>query len=251
LEQFANATVDVTLDFGKSVHVEQIEIEWELPAKSFEIGLGNGGQFHTFFATNGNALNKTTCAGNGQHGQFLRIRMHEPHPVWSSVDGGFSYAIKRIRAISSTANVVAVDCTDASESNDARDKFSLVFVPELDPAPVQNAKASAELAIKAGDRLSSLLAQLMVSLQSLDSCTLVQRMDCETKDCNHSNTLRVTALDARVHDKSKPRVGLQPFDWKSTFAAMGPQLGLDRSELTNLIDHTKVVVAAIKHKLKG
>lgn len=70
--------------------------------------------------------------------------------------------------------MVAVDCTDASESKDARDKFSLcvafglrvsilwvhmlhharVFVPELDPAPADNAKASAELAIKAGDRLS-------------------------------------------------------------------------------------------------
>ena len=33
-EQFANATIDVTLDFGKNVHVEQIEIDWELPAKA-------------------------------------------------------------------------------------------------------------------------------------------------------------------------------------------------------------------------
>ena len=33
-EQFANVTIDVTLDFGKSVHIERIEIDWELPAKA-------------------------------------------------------------------------------------------------------------------------------------------------------------------------------------------------------------------------
>ena len=96
-----------------------------------------------------------------------------------------------------------------------------------------------------------LLAQLMVSLRSLDSCALAQRMDCETNGCNHSNTHHVAALDARVHDISKSRVSLQPLDWKTTFAAMGPQLDLDRSELTKLIDSTEVVVAAIKHKLEG
>ena len=96
-----------------------------------------------------------------------------------------------------------------------------------------------------------LLAQLMVSLRALDSCALAQRIDCEANDCNRNNTHHVAALDARIHDVSKSKVTPQPLDWKTTFAAIGPQLDLDRSELTKLIDSTEIVVAAIEHKLEG
>ena len=95
-----------------------------------------------------------------------------------------------------------------------------------------------------------LLAQLMVSLPALDSCAFVQNKKCETPNCKETEVHHVAKLFAQAHDSSKLIADLRSPHWKTIVAAMGSQLDIDRRELTQLIDSTKVAVAAIKHKLE-
>jgi hypothetical protein len=243
VEQSANATVDFTIDFGVNAYVELIEIVWEMPAKSFELKLGSGGALHTIYSTETNSLNKTLVATHGEHGRFLQIRMHEAHSVWSSIGGGFAYAINNIRIVAGTAHVVAADCTESSEGSDARDKFSAVFVPEFNPVPADLAKASAEIAGKTRDRLAGLLAELTNSLRRLDDCKLIRRK-CTTGNCTQAGMHTGTQLYSKAAARKTWR-------WTSTSAAIVSQLGVDNQELHKVIDMTKSVMDSIRDKFEG
>jgi len=249
-EQSASATVDVTIDFGKTVHIETLQIDWELPAKSFELRLGVGGELKSFFATVSNSFNKTMVVAHGEYGRFLQVRMHEPHPVWAATGGGFAYAIKDIRVVASEAAVVASDCTEASESSDARDKFSVVLVPEFDPIPAASAADSGEFAIRAGDRLGGLLAQLLANMPALDSCGLMQKRKCITGNCSESDTRQPTELFTQAHG-IRTNEYIKQSHSAHAIDAMGLQLGIDKHELNNLVDSTRAAVASIKSKLNN
>merc|ERR1740121_1190574 len=174
-----NAPVDIEIPFGSTKHVIDFEISWEYPAKSFDIQVANGGTWSSFFSTSDNNLNLTAISAHSVRGSKLRIRMHEPHPVWGVLDGQALYGIKSIRAKASTKRAIVRDCAEAEENVDARDKFFLTAVPEFDPTAVAGAKATAGLLGAAEQHLGSLLARLHAQMPSLRECGIAGALFCE------------------------------------------------------------------------
>merc|ERR1711976_810313 len=131
-----------------------------------------GGAYRVLYSTQTNSMNKTVVVAGGAKATSIRLRMKEPHPVWGAAGGDFAYGVRAVRVVGSSAAVVVQDCGEAAASEDARDKFFLVSVPEFDSSLAAGARASAELAVKSGDRLAGLLARLVAALPSLERCTL-------------------------------------------------------------------------------
>uniref|UniRef100_A0A7S0ABQ2 F5/8 type C domain-containing protein n=1 Tax=Pyrodinium bahamense TaxID=73915 RepID=A0A7S0ABQ2_9DINO len=76
--------------------VSVVKIDWEYPAKSFEVQVGTGGKWSTFYTTVNNVLLENNLFGNAKVGDSLRILMKEPHPIWGSVDGHMLYGIRGV-----------------------------------------------------------------------------------------------------------------------------------------------------------
>merc|ERR1740121_632199 len=157
LDAAENAPVDIEIPFGSTKHVIDFEISWEYPAKSFDIQVASGGTWSSFFSTSDNNLNLTAISAHSVRGSKLRIRMHEPHPVWGVLDGHALYGIKSIRAKTSTKRAIVSDCAEAEENVDARDKFFLTAVPEFDPIAVAGVKSTAHFLVASQHHLAGLL----------------------------------------------------------------------------------------------
>merc|ERR1712107_154900 len=72
----------LTISLGGVSHLALIEIDWELPPKSFEVQASTGGAYSVLYSTQVNSLNTTVVVAGGASAASLRLRMREPHPVW-------------------------------------------------------------------------------------------------------------------------------------------------------------------------
>ena len=176
--------VEFTLSLGVSPkRIESITIDFEYPAKSFQVDVAHAGPRRAVFATSANHLNSTHIVLGGVPGSSVRILLREPHPVWAVVDGRSVVGIRTISVVASSATLVLEPCTEAGRSRDAGDKFVMVSVPEHDPARAATARDLAALANKAGNRLAGLLAALAAERPRLDSCKLFGRRACVGGNC--------------------------------------------------------------------
>ena len=213
--EFMSEPVDVTISLGAvPVKVESVSIDFEYPAKSFQVDVSSHGPWRTVFATSANNLNATHIAVGHASSLSVRVRLFEPHPVWAVVGGRSIVGIRSITVGASSAALVAKDCAEASVSGDAGDKFFMVAVPEFDAAPAEAAKDFAELARAAGNRLAGLLADLEAKGPTLASCGLVEQRACATANC----TLEPAAL-ARKTDSAHTSASRQQ-RYKSTLDAV-------------------------------
>merc|ERR1712216_349632 len=208
---------------------------------------GNGGFLYPLYETNSNAMKKTIVAPRGKVGRVLQIHMRHPQPVESSVANRFAYAIRNIRVVASAALVIAADCAEASENGEARDKFSAVFVPEFDPALANSARTSAELGLKASDRLSGSLAMLANSLAALEHCGLNANKTCSGESCMNANVIEAVQFPTHLDQREAKANG--DLHWAGFVASIDKQLGIDKLELAKLIDNANNAVAAVKRKL--
>ena len=69
-----NTVEDVQLNLGSPKQISAISVDWEYPAKAFEVQVGVDGSWTTIFATSGNNLNHTTVI-SGILGSQIRVRM--------------------------------------------------------------------------------------------------------------------------------------------------------------------------------
>lgn len=229
----SSAPVDLTIGLAAASHISSIEIDWELPAKSFEVLASTGGAYQVLYSTQTNSMNKTVVVADGVSASSIQLRMKEPHPVWGAAGGEFAYGVRAVRVVGSSAAVVVQDCGEAAASEDARDKFFLVSVPEFDSSLAAGAKASAELAVKSGDRLAGLLASLVAALPTLEHCSL-------RKEATHVQNMQ-TPLLLRAGSRGSVAATVSDGAAKS--------LGVDGAELKSLIGQAKAVVAMVRSKM--
>mmetsp|Transcript_40462 Transcript_40462/g.91330 ORF Transcript_40462/g.91330 Transcript_40462/m.91330 type:complete len:159 (-) Transcript_40462:47-523(-) len=91
-----DAPVQLDLKLGEPTRVTGVKIDWEYPAQNFEVQVGKGGKWATFYATGDNPLLESNLYGSAVLGDSLRILMKQPHPVWAAVGGHALYGIRGI-----------------------------------------------------------------------------------------------------------------------------------------------------------
>jgi len=234
------APVDLTISLGGNSHVALIEIDWELPPKSFEVQTSAGGAYSVLESTQVNSLNTTVVVAGGVSATSVRLRMREPHPVWGAAGGDFAYGVRAVRVIGSSAAVVVHDCAEAAASEDARDKFFMVAVPELDASLASSAQASAALAMKAGDRLSGLLARLVAALPTLESCAF-------RKAVAPGRLQQLSPL--RLHVGRSVAERGNAASQRSPATEMDRYLGVDEDALALIIGRTRAMASVVRSSL--
>ena len=66
--------MDVELSLGSKKQVHSVTIDWEYPAKAFEVQVAEEGSWTTIYATSGNNLNRPTVLTSILVSQ-IRVRM--------------------------------------------------------------------------------------------------------------------------------------------------------------------------------
>ncbi|KAL8455770.1 hypothetical protein Emag_000344 [Eimeria magna] len=69
---------------------------------------------------------------DGVAAQYLRINMRRPHPRLGKHEDMYRYAIKEISVFASKLEPGIGDCREAANSDDARDKYFIVYVSSFD-----------------------------------------------------------------------------------------------------------------------
>ena len=127
--------VALTVDLGSKSHVEDMRIEWELPAKSFAVEISTDGQHFTeVYSTTVNIQPSTHIVLGGKTATAVKIVMRAPHAVQGQLEGHSVYAISSIGVFANELGSVVEDCAVAAKSKDARDKFFMSRASEFDPA---------------------------------------------------------------------------------------------------------------------
>lgn len=197
--EFFSEPIDVTLSLGVApVRVGAISIDFEYPAKGFQVDVATQGPWRTVYAAGANNLNATHISLSGVVASAIRVRVLEPHPVWARVEGRAVVGIRAISVDASSAKLVAKDCAEAGNAVDAGDKFFMVSVPGFDAAPAAAAKDSAAMARAAANRLSGLLADLEEKRPILASCGLVAQRACVHANCTTGGLAGVLAAKEGV-----------------------------------------------------
>jgi len=226
--------VDVQLDFGTAKQIKVIELDWEHPAQAFELQVAMyGRKWATIFATSGNNLQTTKYVGPIVSGTALCIRMAQPHPTLGNSDGHAVYGIRGIRVLAASARPVVQDCAEAEDNTDAKDKFFMVAVPELNPGAASAAKANAVLLQAAEAHLGNSLSELYVAMPMLAACGFKASFGKRPAEM----------LAERVAGRMRQSSRAAGDAASTAVAAIGPSIGVDMEALRSLVVSTRSALA--------
>ena len=125
--------VALTINLGSKSLVEDMQVDWEFPAKSFAVLVSTDGQHFTeIYSTSVNILSTTHISLGGRTATAVKIVMRAPHAVQGHLEGHSLYAISSIGVFANQLGSVVEDCSTAAETKDARDKFFMSQVSEYD-----------------------------------------------------------------------------------------------------------------------
>jgi len=157
--------VSMTLELAELSRVEKVSIEWKDSARNFQVQVaGESGSWSVFGSTDGNTLSRTTTSGASALAKRIRIIMSEPS------SNSASYGIHNINVFAMPQKMGVQDCSEASLTGDARDKFFVQQVSEFDPAASTPVRSAAPLLVNAIHDLGKTTASLISSLPKLESC---------------------------------------------------------------------------------
>ncbi|KAL8424600.1 hypothetical protein Efla_003716 [Eimeria flavescens] len=182
-------TVLFDVDFGDKYKMRTIDIDWEYPPLSYSISASvNGVDYVEISRNNVNTLFTTMDDTKAVVAQYLRVRLEKPHPSLSVSKDMYVYGIKTLSVYSNRLRSIVEPCSKAKASADARDKFFLELVTEVDLS------AGIELQ-RAGQTASNASAFMTKSLSGIEE--LIEPM----KNCLQSKEavgMRLAAIDAEV-----------------------------------------------------
>eukprot|EP00971_Amphidinium_carterae_P095311 1885393-Amphidinium_carterae.1 len=159
-----------TVDLGAAHALTDISIRWEFPAKSFSVAVSlDGSSWIVVFATDANVVSTTSTSLAAMSAAKLRVSMYETGPSTGQHQGRRLYGIREIAVLGSGVTGVVEECSKASLSEDARDKYFLNYVSELGAPSPSNPEASALVAAEVS--LSSATSELQ---KVLATCTATQ-----------------------------------------------------------------------------
>lgn len=180
--------IALTIDFGEARSIDLLKILWEFPAQSFAVSVAVGdSEWTEVFATVVNMV-RVSRIPLGLMASKVRVDMKKPHPLAGTLSDQLIYGIRTIVALAPRFETTLDDCTAASHSKDARDKYFPVVVPDFDPTA--SAALRAEL-----PPIAAAMASLSVALGDI-----VALPSCDGKDA----LLRKSNLDVTW---SNPRIG--------------------------------------------
>jgi len=178
--------VALTIDFGEARSIDLLKIVWEFPAQSFAVSVSLGDSWTEVFATAVNMV-RVSRIPLGLMASKVRVDMKKPHPLAGTLSGQLIYGIRSIVALAPRLEAALDDCTTASHSKDARDKYFPVVVPDFDPTA--SAALRAEL-----PAVAAAMASLNVALGDI-----VASPTCDGKEALlRTSTLYVTSSDPQI-----------------------------------------------------
>jgi len=157
--------VALTIDLGEARNIDIMKIIWEFPAQSFVVSVSSDGSDWTeVFGTNTNMVRESRIPLSLVASK-LRVDMKGPHPRAGST-GRPRYGIRSVVVLASRLDVSLDECTTASQSEDARDKYFPVAVSDFDPSA--SAAFRAELPALAAAKAS--LSESLGRVLALPDC---------------------------------------------------------------------------------
>merc|ERR1719384_3026372 len=160
-----------SLDFGEQSSASSLKIVWAYPPMSFSVETSaDGSTWAEVFATTVNMEKITRIPLGLSAVSGVRVVMHAPHPVYGKLSGHSVYGISSISVQTASIKTVLDDCSVASESKDARDKYFLSYTSDFDAAPLAALQAELPALQAAKASLSMVLGELAMTSPRLAGC---------------------------------------------------------------------------------
>jgi len=163
------APVVFKLDFGTSKHIQELEIDWEFPAKAFSVSVSSGGALQQVFATSSNVLPVSRVAVSRAVNAII-VEMTEPHSLLGTFEGHVLYGIRSFAALGLQMAPVVGPCAEAAKSLDARDKYFMTHVSSFDPSPAKALASEVPSLEAAQASLAVVVSELADALPQLAAC---------------------------------------------------------------------------------
>ena len=145
---------------------------WAYPAKAFSIYLSEDGTaFTEAYATDINVLNATRVPLGYKFARKAKVVMTQPHPLHSRLHGHSVYGISSMAFTAARLETVVEECSKASKSADARDKYFLSYIGEADTCPSKQLRSELPALEAAKSSLSATTAELVDVLPALATCS--------------------------------------------------------------------------------
>ncbi|GIX64411.1 LCCL domain-containing protein CCp2 [Babesia caballi] len=125
--------VEFVVNLQEYYKVRRIEVEWESPALSYNILVRKDDEDWQVAAKVGaNTLKTTVDEMHNKVMRFIKLELLRPNPEYANQAGKIHYGIRSFAAYSNRLRTIVEPCERAKLSKDARDKYFLTSVYEVD-----------------------------------------------------------------------------------------------------------------------
>ncbi|KFG31289.1 F5/8 type C domain-containing protein [Toxoplasma gondii p89] len=167
----AEQTVVLTVNLGKASNVVSVRIQWEYPALSYEIYTSPDGNSYVQQAVNpANPVVDTLDELHAGAAQFIQIRMLKPHPRLGKADDSFFYGIYEVHVYANRLGSAVSPCTQAANSDDARDKYFVEYVTSFNPVLADKITSMEEDVLLRQKGLNTKAKDLEALLPEMEGC---------------------------------------------------------------------------------
>ncbi|CDR96876.1 LCCL domain containing protein, putative [Babesia bigemina] len=181
-------SVNLTINFGESVHAARVRIDWEYQPTTYIIeGSTDNIVFKELARNVSNSDHITIDTLAMKAFKQLRIVMLRPHHSMGKVEGGFVYGIREVEVLTSNMETVLGNCRAAANTPDARDKYFVSYVSEFEPGLAHVIK-------NMEDEIHNMTGEIMDEMATLND-TLDETDACMQDKKEYDKTLE------RVHTK--------------------------------------------------
>ncbi|UKK02511.2 hypothetical protein MACK_002604 [Theileria orientalis] len=144
-------TVDFIIDLQESYKLQTIKIDWHYPALSYNIYTKNEEDWELAKNVGANTLKSTIDYLNDKQAQYIKIEMMKINPEYSDESGYVQYGIGNVAVYTNKLKTIVESCETARHSKDARDKYFLESVHQVDMKnilPIKRAEEKIEDMVK-------------------------------------------------------------------------------------------------------
>jgi len=234
-----------TLNFGEKRFVDKVSIEWEFPPLSYSVATSaDGSTWDEVFENTANVLNISRIALGMKVASWLKIVMRKPHPVYGVFSGHSLYGIDSIAVSALGVHSTLADCSSASQSEDARDKYFASSASDLDRAPAQALLSEVSALDAAKASLSAVLAEVASIQPVLAQCRAKVSLPVLAR------TTLDPAMPHHFFQRSNSSFDVGSAAAGKELAALADQLhGIDADGVSRLLASAKELIRSTRHAL--
>lgn len=125
--------VEFIVNLQEYYKVRKLEIDWEVPALVYNILVRKDDEEWTLIKrVRANTLSKTVDEMQNKAMRFIKVELIRPNPEYVTQSGKIFYGIRSLAAYSNRLKTIVEPCDQAKTSKDARDKYFLESIYEVD-----------------------------------------------------------------------------------------------------------------------